>query len=170
MTVLDEIAQEKQQLSERLMRLDAEWTKLDEQMSELEIAERVLNRFGTKVSTAGRQTKRRPTKVAVPAGETGGARGHQTDSSLSLADASLTAVRAHRKGASANEVLDYLTRKLGMTVRPNHLGMALQRHRRAGRLEDRDHRWYFLASTQSKRTDSTAESDDTAGRTAPAQE
>jgi hypothetical protein len=65
----------------------------------------------------------------------------------------------------------YLTRKFGMTVRPNHLGMALQRHRRAGRLEDRDHRWYFFASAQSKRTtDSTAESDDTASPTAPVQE
>jgi hypothetical protein len=30
-----------------------------------------------------------------------------------------------------------------MTVRPNHLGMALQRHRRAGRLELRDQRWYL---------------------------
>jgi hypothetical protein len=30
-----------------------------------------------------------------------------------------------------------------MTVRPNHLGIALQRHRRAGRLESRDSRWFM---------------------------
>jgi len=33
---------------------------------------------------------------------------------------------------------------------PNHLGMALQRHRRAGRLENRDQRWYLPASAQSE--------------------
>jgi len=32
------------------------------------------------------------------------------------------------------------TREFGKNVRPNHLGMALQRHRRAGRLEFRDQR------------------------------
>jgi hypothetical protein len=35
-----------------------------------------------------------------------------------------------------------------MTVRPNHLGIALQRHRRAGRLENRDQRWYLPSSVQ----------------------
>ena len=38
----------------------------------------------------------------------------------------------HDEGATAGEVLNYLSRKFGMTVRPNHLGIALQRHRRAG--------------------------------------
>jgi hypothetical protein len=38
----------------------------------------------------------------------------------------------------------------GMTVRPNHLGIALQRHRRAGRLENRDQRWCLPASAQSE--------------------
>jgi hypothetical protein len=33
-----------------------------------------------------------------------------------------------------------------MTVRPNHLGMALQRHGRAGPLENRNQRWYVLPS------------------------
>jgi hypothetical protein len=37
-----------------------------------------------------------------------------------------------------------------MTVRPNHLGIALQRHRRAGRLENRDQRWCLPASAQSE--------------------
>jgi hypothetical protein len=31
----------------------------------------------------------------------------------------------------------------GITVRPNHLGAALQCHRRAGQLENRDQRWYL---------------------------
>jgi hypothetical protein len=44
--------------------------------------------------------------------------------------------QAHGDGTTANAVLNYLSREFGMTVRPNHLGIALQRHRRAGRLDD----------------------------------
>jgi len=50
------------------------------------------------------------------------------------------------QGAAANEVLSYLAREFWITVRPNHLGIALQRHRRAGRLENRDQRWYLPPS------------------------
>jgi antitoxin HicB len=60
----------------------------------------------------------------------------------SLSDATLRAVQAHGAGATAQEVLNYLSREFGMTVRANHLGMVLQRHRRSGRLENRDQRWY----------------------------
>ena len=61
---------------------------------------------------------------------------------VSLSDATLRAVQAHGEGATPSEVLSYLTREFGMTVRPNRLGIALVRHRRAGRLENRDERWY----------------------------
>jgi hypothetical protein len=62
---------------------------------------------------------------------------------ISLNDASLRAVEAaQEEGAGASDVLNYLSRELGMTVRPNHLGIALQRHRRAGRLVTRNDRWY----------------------------
>jgi antitoxin HicB len=62
--------------------------------------------------------------------------------SVSLSDATLRAVAAHGEGATAKEIMNYLDREFGMTVRPNHLGIALQRHCRAGRLENRDGRWY----------------------------
>jgi hypothetical protein len=65
---------------------------------------------------------------------------------MSLSDATLKAVQAHGDGATASEVLNYLSREFRMTVRPNHLGMALQRHRRAGQLENRNQRWYVLLS------------------------
>ena len=48
MAMLDEIGQEKQRISERLARLDGERTKLGDQLNELEIAERILTRFGGK--------------------------------------------------------------------------------------------------------------------------
>jgi hypothetical protein len=155
MTVLDEIAQERQQISQRLMWLDGERTKLSEQLNELEIAERALNRFGEKAVARGKQRKRRPA-ITVAARNDKRPRSPKPNSSLSLSDASLKAVQVHREGASANEVLDYLTRKLGMTVRPNQLGMALQRHRRTGRLEKRDQRWYLPPSTRSKRPGKSA--------------
>ena len=60
-----------------------------------------------------------------------------------LSDATLRAVQAYGEGANAKQILDYLSREFGMKVRPNHLGMALQRHRRAGRLENRNQRWYL---------------------------
>jgi hypothetical protein len=65
----------------------------------------------------------------------------------------LQAVGAHGEGATAAEVMTYLSRELGMSVRPNHLGIALQRHRRAGRLENRDSRW-FLPRTAAENTQS----------------
>ena len=145
MATLDEIGREKQRISERLAWLDAQQTKLGDQLKELEITERVLARFGGRAVTTGKQTGARPTKIA-PASYEKRARGGQQAPTMSLSDAILKAVQARGQGAAANEVLSYLAREFGMTVRPNHLGIALQRHRRAGRLENRDQRWYLPLS------------------------
>ena len=143
MATLDEIGQEKQKVSERLARLDADREKLAGQLNELEIAERVLTRFG-RVETAQRRGRGRPARsTPAPAPERSRARGAAPASQVSLSDATLRAVRAHPEGASANEVMGYLSKEFGMSVRPNHLGIALQRHRRAGRLESRDSRWFL---------------------------
>jgi hypothetical protein len=144
MATLDEIGQEKQRISERLARLDAERTKLGDQLNELEIAERVLTRFGGKADTTERRRRGRPARTAPAARKSAAPRGGQQAPTVSLSDAILKAVQAHAEGAAANEVLSYLAQEFGMRVRPNHLGIALQRHRRAGRLENRDQRWYLL--------------------------
>jgi hypothetical protein len=68
----------------------------------------------------------------------------------------LQAVQAHPEGATPNEILGYLSRQFGMNVRPNHLGIALQRHRRAGRLENRDQRWYMPQSAQREQSEQSA--------------
>jgi hypothetical protein len=140
---MQEIGQEKQKVMERLARLDADREKLTSQLNELEIAERVLTRFG-KVEPAQRRGRGRPAArpAPAPAPQRGRARA-QPASTISLSDATLRAVQAHTDGATANEVLGYLSREFGMAVRPNHLGIALQRHRRAGRLETRDSRWFM---------------------------
>ena len=145
--MLNEIRQEKRRIFERLTHLDVERQKLSDQLNELETAERVLDGLGRKSPATKQQAKRRQATTAPMENEKRRARGRRLVPSLSLNDASLKAVQAHSKGASASEVLNYLTRKFGMAVRPNHLGMALQRHRRAGRLEARDQRWYLASST-----------------------
>ena len=149
MATLDEIGQEKQRLAERLARLDADRAKLAERLSELEIAERVLSEFGGSVGTAARR-RGRPAATARVAGAAGRRpRAVAKDANaLSLSDAALKAVGAHSGGATAAEVMTYLSRDLGMAVRPNHLGIALQRHRRAGRLENRDQRWFLPQSSR----------------------
>ena len=148
MATLDEIGQERQRISERLAQLDAERAKLSEQLNDLVTAERVLTRFGGKAdSTKGRKTGHAAGTTPATLGDHRAQGGQQAPGVL-LSDASLKAVRAHRKGATSNDVLSYLSRRFGMTVRPNHLGIALQRHRRAGRLENRDQRWYLPSSVQ----------------------
>jgi hypothetical protein len=159
MATLDEIGQEKQRLSERLARLDAERTKLADQLNELEIAERVLTRFGGNADAMERRRRGRPARTTAPAAPATvqrRARGGQQAPSVSLSDATLRAVQAHPEGATANDVMGYLSREFGMTVRPNHLGIALQRHRRAGRLENRDQRWYLPPSAQREQSEHAA--------------
>ena len=147
MATLDEIGQEKQKVSERLARLDAERAKLGAQLNELEVAERVLTRFGGRVEATERRRRGRPARTtpapAPAAAARGRARAAQPAQTVSLSDATLRAVQAHAEGATPSEVLSYLAREFGMAVRPNHLGIALQRHRRAGRLETRDSRWFM---------------------------
>jgi hypothetical protein len=139
MSTLDDIAQERQRIAERLARLDSDRAKLAEQLGELEIAERVLSRFGKGEAGAPRRARR-----AAPASPDGRrARAPKlSPQGLSLSDATLRAVQQHPEGVTAADVMTYLTRELGMSVRPNHLGIALQRHRRAGRLDNRDRRWF----------------------------
>jgi len=159
MATLDEIGQEKQRIAERLARIEAERTKLADQLNELEITERVLTRFGGSADTAERRRRGRPARTAPApaAGTQRRARGsQQATASVSLSDATLQAVKAHPDGATATDILNHLSREFGMTVRPNHLGIALQRHRRAGRLDNRDQRWHLPASGQREQSDHAA--------------
>jgi len=92
MTMLDKIGQERQRISERLMRVDAERTKLRDQLNEVEIAERALRRFGGKAGATGERGRGRPARTAPTAGEKRRARVGQQTPNLSLRDASLKAV------------------------------------------------------------------------------
>src|SRR6266481_5375733 len=113
MASMDEIGQEKRRITERLARLDAERTRLGDQLNELEIAERVLIRFGGKADTTGGRRRGRPARTAPAAGGERRARGVQKAPSLTIRDASLKAVQAHGKGATANEIRNYLSSAFG---------------------------------------------------------
>ncbi len=77
MASMDEIGQEKQWISERLAQLDAERTRLCDQLNELEISERVLTRFGERADTTEGRRSGRPAKTAPVAGGERRARGVQ---------------------------------------------------------------------------------------------
>jgi hypothetical protein len=61
------MGQEQKRISERIERLDAEREKLGAQLKELEIAERVLKRFGRKAGTTGKRGRARPAVQTAPA-------------------------------------------------------------------------------------------------------
>jgi len=58
-----------------------------------------------------------------------------------LGDATLRGVEALGNKVSAEQLREYLGREFGMQVRANHLGMALHRHRRGGRLREDNGGW-----------------------------
>ena len=140
------MGQEKQRIFERLQRLDTEREKLSAQLNELEIAERVLSGFEGKSAKTRKPERARPANTTPAVGKKHRAQGKRRTPTISLSDATLKAAQAHDEGATASEVLNYLSREFGMAVRPNDLGMALQRHRRAGRLDNRDQRWHLPRS------------------------
>ena len=111
MVMLDQIAQQKQRISERLTLVDAERAKLSVQLDELDVAERALKRFSGNGAAREKPRKERMAKAAKVTGakpETADAKpktalGHEAKST-SLGDATLKAVQAHAKGASTDQL------------------------------------------------------------------
>ena len=144
MSTLDEITKEKQRVGEALARVDAQRERQVSKLRELEAAERVLARYTkgrqgkktssvkmpTKVTTApapARLRGRRRTTTAIPAGARRGS-SNLSDRVLALATGKTQQeITAACKGA-----------------RPNHVGAAIARHKRAGRIEERDEKLYAI--------------------------
>src|ERR1700740_2293497 len=147
MSTLDEITNEKQRVSEALARVDTQREKLAGQLRELEAAERVLARYSkgmqarqtasaqkpstaTKAAAPARGRGRRSTATAKPAG------GKRISSNLNDKVLALATGKTQREIAAACK-----------GARPNHVGAAIARHKRAGRIEERDGRLYAAEST-----------------------
>ena len=141
MATLDEITKEKQRIGEALARGAAQREKLVGQLSELEAAERVLARYSTgtparrmasakapanaRQAAAPAQPGRRRTTTAIAAGDRRGL------SNLSDRVLALATGKTQREVAAACK-----------GARPNHVGAAIARHKRAGRIEERDGKLY----------------------------
>ena len=164
LAALDDIARERRRIADRLARLDEERAKLTEELGELDAAERVLARLsGAPPRPANWVRRSHSANANMPRRRDGAldtsaiGRRHASPPpqnlrprtvrsagkklAPSLGDATLQAVEALGGSVSAAEVRSYLQREFGIRIRANHLGMALQRHRRAGRLEQRETRW-----------------------------
>jgi hypothetical protein len=146
MSTLDEIAKEKQRIGEALARVDAQRDKLASQLSELEATERVLARYtkGTRATKmAAAKTPATATKAAAPARPRGRRR----------ATAGKPAGGKRSTPTLGDQVLALATGKTQQEIaaackgaRPNHVGVVLARHKRAGRIEERDGKLYATQS------------------------
>jgi hypothetical protein len=150
MSTLDEIAKEKQRIGEALARADAQREKLTGQLSELEATERVLARYSKGAQTKEAAAAKTPTATtkAAPV-RSRGRRRPATEKSAG----------GKRSSSSlGDQVLALATGKTQQQItaackgaRANHVGAAIARHKRAGRIEERDGKLYATQSTGTER-------------------
>src|SRR5215472_19381864 len=131
--ILDQIAAQKTKISERLARLDAERAQVAAELTELEAAERVLARFNKT------PLPRRPAPAAAGKARAPAKLARRVPSAASLAER----VLALANGKSRREL--YLACP---NDRPNVIGMAVQRHIRAGRIHEREGKLYVTPPAQ----------------------
>ena len=141
-TILDQINVEKTKVSERLARLDADRAKIATELIDLETAERVLVRVSKTLPAS------RPRSASAADGKapiaTRGRRGRPPKAATSK-----SAGRKPGAPSLGERVLGLATGKTRQELytacpndRPNHVGIAVQRHIRAGRIEERDGKLY----------------------------
>jgi hypothetical protein len=147
MSALQEITKEKQRLGEALARVDAQREKLTGQLSELAATERVIARY-----SKGTQAKRTPSAkatMATKAADAAPPRGRRRTSTAKPAGGKRTSptlgdqVLALANGKTQQEIAAACK-----GARPNHVGVVIARHKRAGRIEQRDGKLYATQSTE----------------------
>ena|SRR5262252_6951279 len=145
MSTFDKITKEKQRVGEALARVDAQREKLSSQLSELEATERVLARYtrGTQArKTASARTPTTATKATSPPG-----RGRRTATAKPVGGRPSLSNLNDRVLALATGKTQREIAAACQGARPNHVGAAIARHKRAGRIEERDGRLYATQST-----------------------
>ena len=155
-TILDQISAEKTKISERLARLDADRAKIATQLTDLETAERVLMRV-SKTPTARRLTSAAAAEAKTPTATRG--RGRPPRAATGKSAGREPSARSLGLG---ERVLALATGKTRQELyaacpsdRPNHVGIAVQRHIRAGRIQERDGKLY-TTSTATEQARATA--------------
>jgi hypothetical protein len=155
-TILDQISAEKTKVSERLARLDADRETIATQLTDLETAERVLTRV-SKTTPA-----RRPRSASVAEAEASSATRGRGRPPRAASSKSATREPGARSPSLGERVLALATGKTRQELyaacpgdRPNHVGMAVQRHIRAGRIQEREGKLY-ATSTAAEQQHATA--------------
>jgi hypothetical protein len=140
-SILNQINAEKTKVSERLARLNADRAKITTELIDLETAERVLARV-SKTPPARRPRSASAAEVKAPTATRG--RGRPPTAATSK-----SAGRKPGAPSLGERVLGLATGKTRQELytacpndRPNHVGIAVQRHIRAGRIEERDGKLY----------------------------
>ena len=142
-TILDQINAEKTKVSERLARLDADRVKIATQLVDLETAERVLTRVSK--TPPARRPRSAPAAEAKASNATPG-RGRPPRAATSESAGGEPSARSLGLGERVLALATGKTRRELYAAcpsdRPNHVGMAVQRHIRAGRIQERDGKLY----------------------------
>jgi len=140
-TILDQISAEKTKISERLARLDTDRAAVAARLTDLETAERVLTRV-SKTPPARRTTSAAAAEAKAPTASRGRSR-------TPRAAASKSPGRKSSAPSLGERVLALATGRTRQELylacpndRPNHVGIAVQRHLRAGRIQERDGKLY----------------------------
>jgi hypothetical protein len=153
-TILDQISAEKTKISERLARLDADREKIATQLTDLETAERVLTRVGkTPPGRRPRSASAAEAKAAIA--KRGRGRPPRAAESKSAGPAAQSSGLGERVLALATGKTRQELYAACPSDRPNHVGIAVQRHIRAGRIQERDGKLY-ATSTAPERARATA--------------
>jgi hypothetical protein len=152
MSTLDEITKEKQRLSEALARVDAQREKLTGQLRELEATERVLARY-SKGTPATRTPSAKTPTIATKAADAPRPRGRRVTTAKPAGDKRSLPTLGDQVLALANGKTQQEIAAACKEARPNHVGIAIARHKRTGRIEERDGKLY---ATQSAGTVHTA--------------
>ena len=143
-TILDQIGAEKTKVGERLARLDTNRATVAARLTDLETAERVLTRVG--MAPAGsRRTSAAAADARGPSRSRGRGRPPRAVTSKSAGRKPGTPSLGERILALANGRTRQELYLVCPKDRPNHVGIAVQRHLRAGRMQERDGKLYVTS-------------------------
>jgi len=142
-TILDQISAEKTKISERLARLDVDREKAATQLTDLETAERVLTRVSTTpLARRSRLASAAEAKASVAQ------RGRGRPPRATAAKSAGAGARTPSLGERVLALASGKTRRELYAAcpgdRPNHVGIAVQRHIRAGRIQEREGKLYAV--------------------------
>ena len=145
MSILDEITKETQRIGEALARVDAQREKLTGQLAELEAAERVLARYSK--GTPARKAAAAKTPMATRAAAAPRPRRARPGAEASAGGKRIFTL-SDQVLALANGKTQQEIAAACKGARPNHVGAAIARSKRAGRIEERDGKLYATQATE----------------------